>query len=491
MKKAGPTDRNVADAVYRANFPAFTYRAYLELYRESLEPNWHIGCICYRLQQMVLRQCDPRLVLNAPPRTLKSRITSVFLPAWILGRDPAERIICASYSVDLASTFSRDCRALMETRFYKRVFPQTKLNPRKAAEAEFETTRRGSRFATSVGGTLTGRGCGVLLIDDPLKADDAASEVARTGANDWFRNTALSRRDEPGKSLVAVTMQRLHAADLSGTLIEAGWPSLVLPQIASEDADYDIGEDELYHRRAGQLLQPNRDDLAAFEDIRVHIGSAVWAAQYQQNPTPPDGNMVNRNWLRRYDTVPDRRKFPQVILSCDPAGKPGPNNDYTAIVIVGIADGKFYLLEVIRGRWLVQEMVGQIQFLAQRWRPQFTLIEDTSSGMALLQELRRACPFLNLGRSLPRADKESRMVRHQGCFEAGRVVLPKEAVWLADFERELFAFPQGKHDDQVDALLQFLDWAAQNEQYGGIVGFAAPILVTAPPSHTRFDHPGW
>src|SRR5712671_349714 len=178
-------DRDLADALYRTHFGAFTYRAFEALNPgQRLIPNWHIDAICYHVQQMVTGEARRRLVLNLPPRTLKSFIVSVALPAWLLGRNPSTRIICAGYADELAAKFSRDCRALLETPFYKRVFPQTRLNPKKAAEGEFETTRRGYRLATSVGGTLTGRGGGVLIVDDPIKANDAGSEVARRAALD-------------------------------------------------------------------------------------------------------------------------------------------------------------------------------------------------------------------------------------------------------------------------------------------------------------------
>jgi hypothetical protein len=303
-------DRDLVNAIYRTTFGAFTYRAF-----EAINPgqrliaNWHIDLLCYQLQQMVNGDYRKRLVINLPPRTLKSFIVSVALPAWLLGRAPSTRIICASYSDELAAKFSRDCRALLETPFYKSVFPATRLNPKKASEAEFETTKRGSRLATSVGGTLTGRGGGVLIIDDPIKANDADSEVARRGAIDWFRGTALSRLDNPATSLVCIAMQRLHVDDLAGILIEQveqGWPKLVLPAIATEAADYVTGPDEVYHRPVGELPQPDRDSLQAIEELKREIGSRVFAAQYQQNPTPPDGNMIKAAWLGRYNTVPAR-----------------------------------------------------------------------------------------------------------------------------------------------------------------------------------------
>src|SRR5881227_1340099 len=178
-------------------------------------------------------EASNRLVLNLPPRTLKSQIVSTCLPAWILGRKPEARIICASYSEDLAHKFSRDCRALMESTFYKRVFGRTRLNPKKSTETEFETTHRGYRLATSVGGTLTGRGGDMLIVDDPIKANDANSQIALTGADEWFHNTALSRLDS-ADSIVILTMQRLHEKDLSGILIEKGWPNLAISAVATE-----------------------------------------------------------------------------------------------------------------------------------------------------------------------------------------------------------------------------------------------------------------
>src|SRR5262245_45908034 len=153
------TERQMADAVYRNTFGAFCHAAFEVLNpAQRLVPNWHIDAVCYAIEQLVAGESEKRLVLNQPPRTLKSYIVSVCLPAWVLGRNPGARIICASYSEDLARKFSRDCRALMESAIYRRIFPRTRLNPKKSTESEFETTGRGYRLATSVGGTLTGRG---------------------------------------------------------------------------------------------------------------------------------------------------------------------------------------------------------------------------------------------------------------------------------------------------------------------------------------------
>ena len=469
-------DRDIADAFYRTDFGVFSYRAFAALNPgKRLIPNWHIDVICYHLQLMVNGQARKRLVVNLPPRTLKSFLVSVALPAWILGRAPSTGIICASYSDELAAKFSRDCRALFETPFYKSVFPGTRLNPKKTSEGEFETTKRRFRLATSVGGTLTGRGGGVLIVDDPIKANDADSEVARRGAIEWFRNTALSRLDDPANSLVCIAMQRLHVDDLAGILIDQGWPKLVLPAIATEAADHVLGPDEVYHRPEGQLLQPQHDNSEALEELKRDLGSRVFAAQYQQNPTPPDGNMIKAAWLGRYDTAPRRDSFQRVVLSCDPAGKAGIHNDYTAITVIGIQQQAIHLLEVSRGHWTVMQMREQIIALAGRWTADLVIIEDTSSGMGLIQLLKEASRLNVVGRR-PDADKLTRMSRQQGRFEAGRILLPTEALWLADFESELLAFPSGRYDDQVDALLLAVEWYAQNEQYLRAPIYCQPIL---------------
>jgi predicted phage terminase large subunit-like protein len=486
-------DRRTADALYRVSFGAFAYAAYAVLCpNRPLVPNWHIKCICHRLEEMsrqletgrsgklVTRAVSNDLVINLPPRSLKSFLASIAWVAWMLGRNPDLQIICASYSEDLAHKFSRDCRALIESRFYKRVF-RTRINPRKSTETEFETTKRGFRLATSIGATLTGRGADILIIDDPTKSNDAYSEVALEAANEWFRTTALSRRNNPAKTLMLAVQQRLHTNDLSGTLIEHGWASLVMPAIATEAQDYAIAESEVYHRPAKELLQPDWDSRDELEKIKIEIGSRNFAAQYQQNPTPSEGNLIKAAWLRRYSSVPARNKFRSMILSCDPAGKADVKNDYTAMTVVGIDAKEMYLLHVERGHWTVLEMQKRITALAAQWEATHIIVEDTASGMGLIQLLKEQTQLPVIGQH-PTDDKETRMSRHEGRFEAGRLLLPTEAPWLADFENELLAFPNGRYDDQVDALMLTLDWFSKNEHCLPPISWPIPFVFSRPRS---------
>ena len=457
-------DRRLADIIYHNSFGAFCCAAFRMLNPGvPLDQNWHIDFLCHSIQKLATDQKGGRLVINLPPRSLKSFIISVCLPAWLLGRNPSARIICASYSEELAFKFSRDTRALMDSSFYRKIFPRTKFNPRKTTERELETTRHGYRLATSVGGTLTGRGGDTLIVDDPIKAIDAESELALGHASDWFRNTALSRIDKIDSSLIIVTMQRLHVDDLSGILIEQGWPSLVLPAIATETAEYELGEGDIYRRPVGELLQPDRDTSEGMEAQRASMGSKIFSAQYQQNPVPPDGNMIKSDWLHRYDFAPGDRRFLRIVLSCDPAGKAGQHNDYTSIAIFGFNDKYVHLLHVVRGHWTVMQMHGCIKALVAEWNVDQILIEDTASGMGLVQILKDDRSLWAIGRR-SNLSKVVRMAQHEGRFEAGLVLLPREAPWLADFELEILAFPNGRYDDQVDAVLLFLDWFAQADR---------------------------
>jgi predicted phage terminase large subunit-like protein len=264
-------------------------------------------------------------------------------------------------------------------------------------------------------------------------------------------------------------------------LIEHGWASLVMPAIATEGQDYATADGEVYHQPAGELLQPDWDSRDELEKIKIEIGSRNFAAQYQQNPTPSEGNLIKAAWLRRYSSVPARNKFRSMILSCDPAGKADVKNDYTAMTVVGIDAKEMYLLHVERGHWTVLEMQRCITALASQWEATHIIVEDTASGMGLIQLLKEQTQLPVIGQHST-DDKETRMSRHEGRFEAGRLLLPTEAPWLADFENELLAFPNGRYDDQVDALMLALDWFSKNEHCLPPTSWPIPFVFSRPRS---------
>ena len=209
------------DRILRLDLNAFIHRCFQTvLPGEAYASAWYFEAIADRLEQVRLGHVK-RLIICLPPRYLKSICGSVAFPAWLLGHDPTMRIICAGYAQDLAAKHARDCKAIMDSAWYQRVFRETCLDPSKSSETELTTTRRGSRFATSVGGVLTGRGGNILIIDDPIKAQDAYSEARRAAVADWFRNTALSRLDNKQDDAIVIVTQRIHVDDLVGQLLQA------------------------------------------------------------------------------------------------------------------------------------------------------------------------------------------------------------------------------------------------------------------------------
>ena len=291
------------DAALRTDFYLFLVRCFAELHGgRKFSPARHAEVLAAKLQA-VSEGSLTRLVVNVPPRHLKSLAASVAMPAWLLGHDPALSVVNVTYAQDLSDKFARDCRAVMTSPWYRSLFSTRLASPREPL-AELVTTRGGFRLATSVGGVLTGRGADVILIDDPLKPIDAMSESRRAAANDWFDSTALSRLNDKAKGKIVIVMQRLHEDDLAGHLMKrGGWELVSFPAIA-EDDELHVVETRIggrrFRRKCGEALDPAREPLEILQRIRELIGEVNFAAQYQQRPAPAGGGMIKAAWLRRY-----------------------------------------------------------------------------------------------------------------------------------------------------------------------------------------------
>src|SRR5215217_7316050 len=240
----------VLNAILRSDLYSFVQAAFRVVSAgDRLVANWHLEAITYALTRVRTGEIK-RLIITVPPRSLKSICASVAFPAFVLGRDPTRRIICVSYSEALARKHANDCRALMRSPRYIRAFPKTRISGAKDTELEVMTTDRGFRLAASVGGTLTGRGGNLLIIDDPLKPQEAQSEAARDSLWQWYTNTLLSRLDNKADDAIILVMQRLHVDDLVGRLLEqGGWNHLDLPAIAEVDEAIPLGPAREYVRR--------------------------------------------------------------------------------------------------------------------------------------------------------------------------------------------------------------------------------------------------
>lgn len=447
-------DRDVVDTLLRSDFLSFVRRCFQTLNPgASFLDSWHLAAIGYQLDRVRRGEIN-RLIINLPPRYLKSLMVSVALPAFLLGHEPWRRIFAISYGGELSDKHAGDFRSIVESAWFKRAF---KMRIRRSLEDEVVTTQRGFRKSTTVMGALTGLGGDLFIIDDPQKAVDAQSEARRNSLNHWVSHTLMSRLDNKETGAIIVVMQRVHMQDLSGYLIEAsdGWTVLNLPAIAEADERIPIGESTYHFRKEGDVLHPARESLATLEIMRQTLGSEIFSAQYQQSPVPIGGAMIKRAWLRYYTKLPERNWTTKVIQSWDTAAKGGAHNCWSVCTTWLLADKNYYLLDVVRGRYDYPRLREMALTLADRHEPDVILIEDASTGTALAEDLqehhRYAVQLVPVER-----DKEARLYVHQAKFEAGLVHFPKDAPWLRELENELLAFPVGKADDQVDSISQAL-----------------------------------
>jgi predicted phage terminase large subunit-like protein len=452
-----PANRRIRDAITRTDFSGFIERAFQILSPSATYySNWHIHAIAYQLEQVRIGKIK-RLVITVPPRSLKSQICSVAFPAYVLGLDPTKRIIGVSYSQDLATKLSNDCREVMSSPWYRQLFSRTKLSRLKNTETEFATTEMGYRLATSIEGTLTGRGGDIIIVDDPLKPVDALSDSRRERVNNAFFNTIMSRLDDKRTGAIIVVMQRLHEDDLVGRLLReapAEWTVLCLPAIAEEEEEIEIGGPEPHVRHPGDLLHEEREPLSILQSYRAQVGSDVFAAQYQQAPVPREGVMIKRTWPRRYDQLPARNSSTLTIQSWDTATKDSATSNYSVCTTVRYHDKKYYIIDVFRERVDYPVLKARAISLAKLYGPNVILVEDAGLGGGLVKELRQAgLPAVAV---IPKSDKRTRMSIQSAKFESGQVFLPDAASWLDDLETELFSFPGGRYDDQIDAISQAL-----------------------------------
>jgi predicted phage terminase large subunit-like protein len=457
--------------ILRQDLMSFIERSFYELNPQTaFSASPHIEVLASKLEDCRQGKIK-RLIINLPPRSLKSHAVSVSFPAWLLGHDPAAQIICASYGQELSDKHARDCRTLMASASYQRLFPRTRLSPEKQSVSEFMTTLQGFRMSTSIGGVLTGRGADFIILDDPLKPDDALSETRRTSANQWFDNSLLSRLNNKETGVIIIVMQRLHQDDLVGHVLDLGaWEVLSFPAIAEEDESHLI-EDAFgrrrFMRKTGEAIQPERESLETLKTIRQSIGEYNFSSQYQQNPTPLEGAIVKTDWLRYFDASSRPSNFSCILQSWDTANKSGELNDYSVGTTWGAYNERYYLLDVFRRRLNYPELKRAVIEQARLHKVDSILIEDKASGTQLIQELAKEFLFgVKPYEAPPGVDKILRLHAQTALFESGRVLLPVTASWLEDYVRELTSFPGGKYDDQVDSTTQALDYLKKNSGLG-------------------------
>lgn len=472
------SEKTFLNSILRDNFKSFVQKVFNEVSPSSKYlDNWHIDVICDELIKTVNNEQN-RLIINIPPRYMKSIICSVALPAFTLGHNPKSTIISVSYSDDLSTKLANDCKKIIESSWYQELFPATKLSKNKKITTDFETSKGGGRYATSINGTLTGRGADWIIIDDPIKPQDALSDLIREKTNDWYGNTLYSRLNDKKEGKIIVIMQRLHEEDLTGYLLDTDpvFKLIKIQAIAEQDEEWSIktsfsDKAKIILRKSGEPLHPQREDLEKLMQAKKFMGEYNFTGQYQQNPAPREGGIIKKQWLQFYDKEKLFKAIENssiivktIIQSWDTANKIENHNDYSVcITVLRDTQNKNYVIDCYREKLefpnLVKKIVQMYDFAKDKYKHKINvLIEDKASGTQIIQTL-QANHMINPVAIKPEYDKQSRLMGVSHLIENGSCLFPNDNPhWWLDFERELLRFPKTKYDDHCDALSQILTY---------------------------------
>jgi len=443
-------------------------RAYIEQAWPILEPdtpfipNWHIDLIVEHLEAVTAGDTT-RLLINVPPRSMKSLLVSVLWPTWEWIRRPGGRWIFASYADALATKQSLDRRTVLQSTWYQgRWGDQVQLASDQNVKGEFQNTKRGVMIATSTGGSITGKGGDRIIVDDLHNPQQAESDAQRETALDYFRLTLSTRLDSQRTGAIVVVMHRLHERDLSALCQDLGFVPVCLPAEAETRTEIRFprsGRTQV--REPGDLLWPARDGRAELDTQKRMLGSVAYAGQYQQRPAPAGGAIFQRDWFQYYDELPPGLEMAQ---SWDMAFKDKPDNDYVVGLVAGRRGADIYLIDRVKGQWAFSESCRQVEALRRRYPESATiLIEDAANGPAIIEVLHHRVSGIIAVQ--PEGGKLARAQAAQPCVEAGNVYLPNpqpdgrlipERAWVDDFLYQLTVFPKGANDDDVDAFTQLL-----------------------------------
>lgn len=443
-------------------------RSYVRQAWRILEPetsflsNWHIDYLVEYLEAVTAGHLT-RVLINMPPRYMKSLLVSVLWPTWEWIQAPHRRWVFASYAESLSSKHSVDRRTLLQSRWYQeRWGDRVTLASDQNVKHEFLNTRRGHMIATSIGGSITGKGGNRIVVDDPHNPMQAESEAQREAALTYFSRTLATRLDNKNDDAIVVVMQRLHERDLSALCLELGFTHVCLPAEAEVPTRivFPLSQ-RVYHRALGDVLWPVREGPRILAQQKVALGSAAYAGQYQQAPAPAGGLLFHRHWFKFYDELPRVESW---LQSWDMTFKDSPSSDYVVGLQAARQGADIYLIDRRKGQWAFNETCRHVLELHQLY-PQTTtiLIEDAANGPAIINVLGRQVPGI-IGVT-PAGGKCARAQAASPVVEAGNVWLPNprphgrlvpERAWVDDFIHECCVFPRGAHDDDVDAFSQLV-----------------------------------
>jgi predicted phage terminase large subunit-like protein len=430
---------------------------------DAFVDGWHIHAICDYLEACYGGRLR-NLIINVPPRHMKSLLLNVFFPAWIWAKDATKKFLYTSYSEDLVARDSLKCKKLVQSEWYQERF-NVRLSASPDTTTKYETTAGGYRYSFGFGGSITGQGGDFICIDDPLKSTDADSEATRTKVNDDYDNAVSNRLNNPKTGCRILIMQRLHELDLVGHILtkkDLQFETLILP------AEYEgvrfqssIGFVDP-RTETGELLWKERFGTKEIAELKATLSERGVAGQLQQRPAPAGGFVYKPEW---FGYVPNNDDVIGTFISWDTAESLEADAAFSCGVVAELrADYSLFVREVVRKRLLFPQLQNEIELIGLKYAGTLSaiIIEYKSSGVQAVQTLKQVSPEWLAEKIVPftpKGDKEARAFQAATWAEKGCIDLPHpshEFLWLKDFEDELFKFPSSAYRDQVDAFSQLV-----------------------------------
>jgi predicted phage terminase large subunit-like protein len=419
----------------------------------KLVDDWHIPVLCNELESFWHSEIL-RLIINIPPRCLKSTICSVFFPVWTWIQESSTKLLTGSYAQQLATRDTTKSRNLIQSHWFQSHWGHLfKFSADQNQKTFYKNTKNGERISFSVGGALTGAGGDIIIVDDPINAMDSNSLVKRESVNTWFSESLTTRLNDPSTGRILIIMQRLHQNDLTGYLLSDpnnSYKHIVLPmRYEGKKVYYDI------RTKKGEILA-KRHTNETLSQLESDLGPYATAGQLQQRPAPREGGVIKVKWLRYYSELPKVKRWD---WSWDTAIKDKKNNDFSVGTLWAECEDGYYLVDMIREKLQYPELKHQVRISYDSQKTSEILIEDKSSGQQLVQDFKRIgkMPVIAMipGKDML-ATKEERLEIVSSLFESSKVFLPKGKKWMNIFIEELTNFPNAQHDDIVDSVTQYL-----------------------------------
>lgn len=444
----------------RREYYYFFKKAWQQLEPETeLVDNWHIKYLCDRLQEIVedVANNKPKkgdLLITIPPRSLKSSIVTIILNAWVWVNYPHIKFITASYAGDLAVEHSVKTRRLIESEWYQELFGDSfKMTTDQNVKSRFENSNRGSRRATSVGGSVTGSGADIIIADDPHKVSEVSSDLIRKSVIDWWTNTMYSRLNNQSTGVRIVVMQRLHEEDLAGYVIKGGDYEHICIPVTS---DGDIKPPELINYYQDGLFFPRVFSRDVIEKTRKALTDLKFAGQYMQAPAPPEGNLIKEQWFNYYTENDIPEGLPIKFYTDGAYGK--EESDNSATIAYMVHNNNLYIKRVMRWNLPFPSFIStykrSIKDLGYDYRSS-CYFEPKAIGISAVQQLKSE--GINVVEDkAPTESKVSRVTAAAASIQSGKVYLNKNDNSMNELIAESVIFPNGKNDDAIDALASII-----------------------------------